>query len=146
MTIHLASLFFCFLFPLVVAFTPAPGYQRSTQHLFFKQREGNRDNNTNVPWWSSFKNRMAVLFGQPQPDAGNRYHIRIRDIGDVNRRHVVTRLLRFFPDLTYETASDIVDTALVNKVALVRITNSKEEAAFATDMLNKAHPTDYWNR
>jgi hypothetical protein len=58
----------------------------------------------------------------------------------LNRRHVITRLTRYFPDLTFETASDIVDTALINDIALVRVTNSKQEAAFATEMLRKADP------
>ena len=37
---------------------------------------------------------------------------------------VITRLMRYFPDLTWETANDIVETAFVNDVALVRIVNS----------------------
>lgn len=32
--------------------------------------------------------------------------------------------MRYFPDLTWETANDIVETAFVNDIALVRIVNS----------------------
>jgi hypothetical protein len=134
-----------FLLPTIAAFVvlhrqqqqrPPAGLARSP--LSFKQRAGKDD--VKAPWWASFKSRMASLFGQPQPDAGQRFHIRIKAIGALNRRHVITRLTRYFPDLTFETASDIVDTALINDIALVRVTNSKQEAAFATEMLRKADP------
>jgi hypothetical protein len=49
--------------------------------------------------------------------------------------------MRFFPDLTWETAQDIVETAIVNDIALVRVVNSKREAELAVDMLRKADPT-----
>lgn len=44
---------------------------------------------------------------------------------------VITRLMRYFEDLTWETASDIVENALVNEVALVRIVNNLNEATLA---------------
>lgn len=43
---------------------------------------------------------------------------------------VVTRLMRYFPDLTWETANDIVETAFVNEIALVRIVNSVVRSHF----------------
>ena len=41
-----------------------------------------------------------------------------------NRRHVITRILRYFPDIKWETAADIVDTAVFDGKALVRVLNS----------------------
>jgi hypothetical protein len=39
--------------------------------------------------------------------------------------------MRYFPDLTWETASDIVETAFVNEIALVRVVNNLDEATLA---------------
>lgn len=39
--------------------------------------------------------------------------------------------MRYFTDLTWETASDIVETAFVNDIALVRVVNSLDEATLA---------------
>ena len=112
--------------------------------LNFKQRGGEGDGDGNHKdrggWFSSWKARLASLFQEPSPDTGNRYHIRIKDVKSVPQRHVITRLLRYFPDLTWETAEDIVETCLVNDIALVRIVNSLREAEYAADMLRKADP------
>ena len=57
-----------------------------------------------------------------------------------DRRHIITRIQRFFPDIVWETAEDIVDTALVNGIALIRVVNSRSEAEYLVDMLRKADP------
>ena len=139
----------CFLFFVVLrttdGFGTAVARSRTTKlldPLKFKQRGngGDDDNNDKGGWFSSWKARIASLFQEPSPDTGNRYHIRIKDVKGVPQRHVITRLIRYFPDLTWETAEDIVETCLVNEVALVRIVNSLREAEYAADMLRKADP------
>ena len=57
-----------------------------------------------------------------------------------DRRHCITRLTRFLPDLTYETAVDIVDLALVEGISLVRVFNSIKEAEYLAKMLRVADP------
>ena len=116
---------------------------KTLEPLNFKQRGNGDDGDDHKDkggWFSSWKARIASLFQEPSPDTGNRYHIRIKDVKSVPQRHVVTRLLRYFPDLTWETAEDIVETCLVNEIALVRIVNSLKEAEYAADMLRKADP------
>ena len=42
-----------------------------------------------------------------------------------DRRHIITRLRRYLPDLSWETAEQIVDTSIEEEIALVRVFNSK---------------------
>ena len=112
--------------------------QQHSSGLYFKK--GGDDKSGGTPWWSSWKARLENLFAEPSTDSGNRYHIRIKNLRNLPQRHVTTRLLRYFPDLTWETAEDIVETALVNDIALVRVVNSLREAEEMVDMLRKADP------
>mmetsp|Transcript_30346 Transcript_30346/g.41579 ORF Transcript_30346/g.41579 Transcript_30346/m.41579 type:complete len:187 (-) Transcript_30346:246-806(-) len=76
----------------------------------------------------------------PQVEGGYRYHIRLANTNANNRRHVITRILRYFTDIKWETAADIVDTSIVDGKALIRVLNSLQEATYLADMLRKADP------
>lgn len=39
-------------------------------------------------WFSSWKSKLMNFSGVPVPDTGNRYHIRIRDLNNIQGRHV----------------------------------------------------------
>ena len=39
-------------------------------------------------WFSSWKSKLMNFSGVPEPDTGNRYHIRIRDLNNIQGRHV----------------------------------------------------------
>lgn len=68
---------------------------------------------------------MLETYKTPQTDPGNRYHIRLVGINATNKRHTITRLRRFLPDLSWQTAEDMVNTAIQEGSALVRVLNSK---------------------
>jgi len=81
--------------------------------------------------------------GEPQTSTGMRYELRLvrdRETSVANRRHITTRLLRYFPDLSWQTATVIVDTCLDQDKSLVRVFNDLSEASYFSDMLKKADP------
>ena len=86
--------------------------------------------------------RIEKSYESEEVDTGNRYMIRLimKSSSTSDRRHVITRIQRFFPDIVWETAEDIVDTALVNGISLIRVVNSKSDAQYLCDMLRKADP------
>ena len=50
----------------------------------------------------------------PEPDSSRKYQLRLIKTPNTvtNKRHIITRLLRFFPDLKWETAEGIVEKTL----------------------------------
>jgi hypothetical protein len=75
------------------------------------------------------------------PELGYRFEIRLRGRENgSDRRHIITRIMRFFPDIKWETACDIVDGAFQNEVSVVRILNSKKEAQQLQSILSRADP------
>lgn len=51
------------------------------------------DDESNKPvgmlgWFTSFKSKLMNSAGVPVPDTGNRYHIRIKDLSNIQGRHV----------------------------------------------------------
>jgi len=86
------------------------------------------------------KAKVEKSYETNEVDAGNRFMIRLLQPKTSDRRHIITRIQRFFPDIVWETAEDIVDTALVNGIALIRVVNSRSEAEYLVDMLRKADP------
>ena len=86
------------------------------------------------------KARVEKSYETEEYDSGNRYMIRLLQPKTSDRRHIITRIQRFLPDIVWETAEDIVDTALVNGKSLIRVVNSKSDAEYLVDMLRKADP------
>ena len=119
--------------------------------LYFNR--GNNDNNNdddddNNKGWKSIlrfipglsRARIEKTYESEVEDTGNRYMIRLIMKSSSERRHTITRIQRFFPDILWETAEDIVDTALVNGVSLIRVVNSRTDAEYLVDMLRRADP------
>eukprot|EP01035_Chromulina_nebulosa_P039680 gene39680-53643_t len=115
----------------------APRSCRSNFGLFFKQKgDDSKDEGENPGILSSIwkgikrfvpdvtKAKIEKSYEVPQTEGGYRYHIRLVGSNVNNRRHVITRILRYFPDIKWETAADIVDTAIFDGKALVRVLNS----------------------
>jgi hypothetical protein len=71
------------------------------------------------------KAKLAETYNTPLSDPGNRYHVRLINVVPSHKRHTVTRLRRYVPDLTWETAESMVDSAIKTGAALVRVLNSK---------------------
>ena len=132
--------------------------QRTHYELNFQKRDGDGNNSNNkkksnkggnggfLKGLSRFvpgvvRNRLTKSIS-PETDAGNRYHVRLTSVSPIDKRHVTTRLVRFCPDLTYETADDIVSRCIDadNKKSLVRVFNSLKQATELCDLLRKADP------
>lgn len=102
-----------------------------------------------MPWYKKLlrflpdtsKAKMEKTYNIPQYELGNRYMVRLIQPKMNDRRHCITRLMRYLPDLTYETAAVIVDTATSDGVSLVRVYNSLKDAEYLCDMLRKADPS-----
>eukprot|EP01038_Epipyxis_sp_PR26KG_P011550 gene11550-15470_t len=111
-------------------------------------KSGNSNKNPFKSIWQGIKRfipnvskaKYEETYSVPVPDSGYRYHIRLVQPKTKDRRHVITRIQRYFPDIQWQTAEIIVDTALENGVSLVRVLNSLKEAEYAVDMLRKADP------
>lgn len=58
----------------------------------------------------------------------------------IEKRHIITRIMRYLPDISYQTAEAMVDEALLNSVALVRVLNSKKEASDLVQLFKRADP------
>ena len=71
------------------------------------------------------KSRLPETYKTPQTDPGNRYHIRRVGVNATNKRHTITRLRRFPPDLSWQTAEAMGKIAIQEGTALVRVLNSK---------------------
>lgn len=99
-------------------------------------------------WWRKIsrflpgvqRSKLEKSFETPVPEIGDRYMVRLVNPQIKNRRHIITRLIRFLPDLKYESAGEIVDLALDNGVSLIRVFNSLKDTEFLCDMLRKADP------
>lgn len=80
-----------------------------------------------LPWTS--KAILKEKYDTPLTDTGMRYHLRLKkpevEIDDSYKRHVTTRIIRYFPDIVWETAEGIVNTSFENDIALLRVLNSK---------------------
>ena len=84
--------------------------------------------------------RKREISHEPEVDSGNRYHVRLVNIQPSERRHAITRTMRYIPDLGFDTAAEIVDVAIENKRSLLRVFNSLSHAKFVVDLLRKASP------
>jgi hypothetical protein len=71
------------------------------------------------------KARIVETYKEPLSDAGNRYHVRLVDASVSSKRHIITRLRRYLPDLSWASAESIVDAAIDEGASLIRVLNSK---------------------
>ena len=102
---------------------------------FKKSLDNNEISNGNIisSIWNGIKRflpktsrvTIAENYDIPNPDSGYRYHLRLVNGKIADRRHIITRLRRYLPDLSWETAEQIVDTSIEEEIALVRVFNSK---------------------
>jgi hypothetical protein len=76
----------------------------------------------------------------PMPDVGYRYHVRLLRPRFSSRRHATTRILRYLPDMKWETAEGIVANAFEDGIALIRILNSLSDAEYLAKKLRSADP------
>ena len=126
---------------------------RTTVRAYFKKKErkGRDDGNTSGNEGGFFNTLKSYIPGlkrigrekadETAPDTGYRYELRLtkkKNTGD--KRHMITRIMRFLPDIQWETACDIVDTAFQNGKSIVRILNSEKEAVELQNVLLRADP------
>ena len=84
--------------------------------------------------------RLEKNYAAPVEETGMRFRVVLLSPRRQLRRHAVTRLTRWLPDLTFESAADIVDTAIRDERALVRVFNSLDEALYLQRVLAQADP------
>ena len=84
--------------------------------------------------------RFEKSFAAPVTETNMRYRLILLQQKRQMRRHAITRITRFLPDIQFETAAEIVDTAIAEEKALVRVLNSLDEAKFLRKMLLSADP------
>ena len=63
---------------------------RIDSSLLFKKTADDADSKPKgmLGWFSTWKSKLTNFSGVPVPDTGNRYHIRIRDLNNIQGRHV----------------------------------------------------------
>lgn len=103
---------------------------------FKPEKDGSGDGESEqkqTGFWSGLKRflpftsraTLKETYQLPLPDPGMRYHVRLLKPDESLRRHTITRILRFFPDIQWQTAEVLVDIALKKGVSLIRVTNDK---------------------
>ena len=138
----LMLLFHCYVY----SYISTPGTSMQRKIYFKKKSDDNNSNNDNIlsriiRFLPGFRRvEITKSYDEALPDTGNRYMLRLIQPKNNDRRHCITRLTRFLPDLTFETAADIVDLALIEGISLVRVFNSIKEAEYLAKMLRKADP------
>lgn len=120
--------------------------------LYFKRGEdkGSDDDDRNEQkkqgLWSlvqrlnPFTKTQVLLEAEPNVDTGMRYQVRLRNPDARQKRHVITRITRYLPDLSYQTAEDIFEDALSRGIALLRVLNSRSEAEELAGYFRRANP------
>ena len=84
--------------------------------------------------------RFVKSYESPATSAGGRYQLRLLSPVMRDKRHIITRIMRFIPDLSYETAEEIFEEAMLREMALIRVLSSRAEAEDLYRMLRKADP------
>ena len=151
MTHRLASLLF-----LLLHLTVAMGFHccqpKERSSLSFKRREDesgcSNDGGGGGGFWNGVKRflpgvvraRLERSFAAPAPDTSMRYRLILKQQKRQLRRHAITRITRFLPDIQFETAAEIVDTSIQDEKALIRVLNSLDEAKYLRKMLISADP------
>lgn len=88
----------------------------------------------------SSRAKLEKTYNRPKSDTGNRYHVQLVNPSAQHKRHAITRLRRYCPDMSWATAEEIVITAITDGRSLARIFNSRSEAEYLVDMLHQASP------
>lgn len=118
------------------------------------ERSGGEGDNNVATGWMRFlpavvRARFEKSFAVPEPDTGNRYHIRLLGVDPALKRHVITRLQRYVPgEMSWETCSEIVDTAIREEKSLIRVCASLRDATELSKTLRLADPpvlTEVWD-
>lgn len=111
---------------------------------FKKRAEGG---NSDEGFFSKLKSyipglrRSTATMPEPETELGYRFQIRLTKKGNTrDKRHIITRIMRFLPDIQWETACEIVDNAWQNDASVVRYLNSKKEAQELQAVLGRADP------
>jgi hypothetical protein len=133
---------------------------QSTSQLWFKKGnkksdddgqyggdDGEEGNQSGGSWFQGLKRFMPAITRarmdqklEPEPNSRARWHLRLVSPISLDRRHIITRLTRFLPDLTWETAADIVDMGIRNGKSLIRMFQSREQAEEISRCLLRADP------
>ena len=129
-------------------------FSESSTKLYFKKKndrggDSNGDNDRTKGFFSRLKSFIPALRKskaqkpEPQTELGYRFQIRLtRRNNTRDRRHIITRIMRYFPDIKWETACDIVDQAFQSEqgLSVVRVLNSRQTALELKDILQRADP------
>jgi len=86
------------------------------------------------------RSRLEKRIPEPEPDTAQRYHLRIVNTQFADKRHTITRIVRFLPDVKWETAEEMVDRSIDRGAALVRVFNSLAQARQVHTMLARSDP------
>lgn len=133
---------------------PSPAVLRSTAHSFKKNDEdsgegssGNGENGKRSIWKGLkrflpgvSRSKLKETYDMPSPDAGFRYEVRLVDVTEQFRRHTTTRIRRYIPDLSWDTATTMVEAAIEDGKSLIRVLNSREQTEELVIMLRRADP------
>jgi hypothetical protein len=119
--------------------------RKTTTGIHFKKENNPGISEPSSNGWLKFipaviKARFEKSYATPVADTGNRFHLRLVDPASRDRRHIITRIMRYIPDLSYSSTEDIVDEALNNKRSLIRVVNSRDKAEELLTMFKRADP------
>ena len=108
--------------------------ERQQFELHFKKKDDSSNGNEDAPSllqrikrFLPWNRRVEIdkTYAETVSSTGMRYHLRLLNPKDINQRHIITRIQRYFPDITWETAENIVAQAINEDAALLRVLNSK---------------------
>jgi hypothetical protein len=86
--------------------------------------------------------KLLKSFDLPATDDEMHYHLRLKDrVGATDSaRHIITRIMRYFPDIPYDTAKQIVMRTRDEGVALIRVLHTLSDARDAVELFRRADP------
>jgi hypothetical protein len=110
-----------------------PSLRSSTALYYRTEKVGDNDNDNNENsegLWQGIKRFLPNIVraklenkrDEMQTDTSLRYQIRLRDTDLNHRRHIISRICKYFPDISWPYAEDIFETAQNNPegMALIR--------------------------
>lgn len=108
----------------------------NTAHYFKAASLGGKENES-----APSKVKVEKPRDKPQTASNVRYHVRLKAVDEIDRRHVATRLVRFFPDFSLKAADEIANMAVQEGTALVKIMHSLADAEEVVLHLRTANPS-----